>query len=192
MTVPIRVEHAPDLAEPLLGWRTWCIAELPGGLSLTSVVRDVAWPVRASLDAECLRPSWRWWRRRQGEHMPPERACECGIYAAATVAQALTYFDAYDGAVQRRAPVVLGVVKLWGTVLQCERGWRASHAYPARLFVVAPTKRRDLDPAALAAGLGRYGVPVEVLDTSAGSVVDLLVARDERVTFTSPPLPRGC
>jgi len=185
--------RAPDFADPLLGWRTWCVSERPGGLlALTSVVREVAWPVRTALRAECLRPTWRWWsKRRRGEHAVPERGCECGIYAAANVAQALTYFDAYDGAVQRRAPVVLGVVKLWGTVLQCERGWRAACAYPSRLFVVAPSKRRDLQPEALAAGLERYGVPVDVLDTSEASVIDLLVARDQRVAFQAPPLPRG-
>jgi hypothetical protein len=30
---------------------------------------------------------------------------------------------------------VLGTVALWGRVVELEHGWRASHAYPLRLFV---------------------------------------------------------
>lgn len=60
---------------------------------------------------------------------------------------------------------VLGQVRLWGTVIQCERGWRGEHAYPNRLFV--PLREGDARSRRLseeiAAGLRDYGVPVSPL-----------------------------
>jgi hypothetical protein len=56
---------------------------------------------------------------------------------------------------------VLGEVALWGNVVECTQGWRASHAYPRRLFVVADGRRPKA--ARLMAGLERYGVPVDVI-----------------------------
>jgi hypothetical protein len=62
----------------------------------------------------------------------------------------------------RRAHLhVLGRVRLWGDVVECERGYRASHAYPAELLVpAAPGARAD----ELAANLTRYGVPVRLIE----------------------------
>jgi len=184
--------RAPDLFEPLLGWRSWRVAERQDGdFALTSVVRSVEWPARSELEAECLRSRWLWWTRRRPhrDHSAPDRDCVCGVYAAATAAEALRYVDVGEGIGVKR-PSVVGVVKLWGAVLQCERGWRAAFAYPARLFVIAGGKP-DADPWRVAAGLRRYGVPVEVLDAGGMSVLDVLVLREERVEFEAPPLPRG-
>jgi len=62
----------------------------------------------------------------------------------------------------------VGRVSLWGLVIECERGWRASCAYPAALYVptrsVAPRPR--LTPREVAEGLAGYGVPVTVTDAS--------------------------
>jgi hypothetical protein len=46
---------------------------------------------------------------------------------------------------------VLGEVMLWGHVLETEAGWRASHAYAARLYV---------PDAEIAAALTGYGAAV--------------------------------
>jgi hypothetical protein len=187
----MREAHAPDFAEPLLGWRCWRVAERgDGSPALTSVVRPVEWPGRSELVAGCLGSGWRWWPRRRSarDHRTPDAGCVCGIHAAANVAQALHYLDVYSGTSGRKPPTVLGVVKLWGTVLQCERGWRAAFAYPARLFVVPPRRPNDCDPHRLAEGLARYGVPVEVLTPDGGSLIDLLVARHEPVEFATPRL----
>jgi hypothetical protein len=45
---------------------------------------------------------------------------------------------------------VAGRVRLWGTVVECERGWRASHAYPSRLLVALDDGRSRLDAGSLA------------------------------------------
>ena len=59
-----------------------------------------------------------------------------------------------------------GRASLWGSVVDCEQGWRASHAYPAHIFV--PTLRASEESAArveaIALALTDYGVPVEILE----------------------------
>lgn len=62
-------------------------------------------------------------------------------------------------------PTVVGCVSLWGDILECERGWRASRAYPERLYVPA-FHRRGITSTKLAADLGAYGVPVAMLASS--------------------------
>jgi hypothetical protein len=130
------------------GWRAWVVTETHEGLRLGSVLHDLAWaPGRAAL-AEC---------RREGDpfalplpaHPVPGVECNCGFHAARDAADALSYARGRDepSTVCR----VLGEVHLWGHVLETEGGWRASHAYPARLYV------GDLD---VATALAAYGVPV--------------------------------
>jgi hypothetical protein len=57
----------------------------------------------------------------------------------------------------------MGEVALWGWVVAGERGWRASHAYPAQ--IVIPSRRLDGRTTVLeeiTAGLAVYAVPVTV------------------------------
>jgi hypothetical protein len=62
----------------------------------------------------------------------------------------------------------VGRVSLWGVVIECERGWRALYAYPARLYVPTRLTARHLrlGPGEVAEGLAGYGVPVTVTDAS--------------------------
>jgi hypothetical protein len=54
-------------------------------------------------------------------------------------------------------------------VIECERGFRAGHAYPSRIYVPvqqsdSPTHRRNGATCdELVAGLADYGVPVELV-----------------------------
>lgn len=87
-----------------------------------------------------------------------ERSLQCGIYGA-TLARLDPYLRKAPGA--GSVARVFGVVALWGTAVECERGWRASHAYPLRTFV--PRSSRTGEPPAdeIAVRLSDYGVPVE-------------------------------
>jgi hypothetical protein len=60
---------------------------------------------------------------------------------------------------------VIRRVRLWGQVIECERGWRAALAYPEQLYVpVHDTDGRTRRRAAqIVAGLRDYGVPVEAM-----------------------------
>jgi hypothetical protein len=159
---------APDYIEPVEGWRIWLV---DSRIRLRSVFFEAPWVPGKPLDAACLR--WRRslrppWRIVPSAHPAPEDRCVCGIYAAASRADAQRYaVHPLPAATLCR---VIGRVALWGEVVECETGWRASSAYPVRLYVpstMPATLRADPfapDAAEIAAGLAKYGVPVEVVD----------------------------
>jgi hypothetical protein len=152
------MNEAPDYCRPVVAWRVWYAVQSAGETRLSSVYHQAYWPVREPLEAVC--------RRRKlpfrEKHPAPTRRCECGIYAALPDT-ARDYF--LSDSPQPAAPAVVGCVSLWGVVVECERGWRASLAYPERLFVPM-LGRVDNTAARIAKGLKGYGVPVEVLDAS--------------------------
>jgi hypothetical protein len=137
-----------ESAEPVVGWRAWIVAETSDGLRLGSVLHDVLWPLGRPLVAECRRHEDPF-AEAVPPHPVPGPVCSCGFHAARDPADALSYARGRDepGTVCR----ILGEVELWGHVVETEAGWRASHAYPARLYV----PRCDLAPA-----LHAYGVPI--------------------------------
>jgi hypothetical protein len=99
--------------------------------------------------------------RRKERHGAPECRCECGIYATN-----LDNLELYLDDIPTISPAsrVLGLVSLWGTVVECERGFRASHAYPLRVYVPADQPSKDgFDCAGIVDGLSAYGVTVELL-----------------------------
>jgi hypothetical protein len=178
-------EPVPDYAEALSGWRVWLVARSPAGLRLVSVVYHALWEPGCELAAECMhwRPSLlRPWRSRGGGHEPPGDGCRCGIYAASEVDGAADYLEAVWGEEPLRWPVVhrvIGRVSLWGTVVECERGFRGGRAYPERLWVPARDRAgRALERApVIASALGVYGVPVELIDAAGAEVAGVLAGR---------------
>jgi hypothetical protein len=60
---------------------------------------------------------------------------------------------------------VIGRVALWGSVVECAHGWRASLAYPAQLYVpLLPRGRHAAHARQFALDLTEYGVPVDLLE----------------------------
>jgi hypothetical protein len=166
------VINAPDYCEPIVAWRVWYAVESAGELRLSSVYHRAHWPPREPLEAVChrLRLPFR------ARHEAPSARCHCGIYAALPdVARDYLPRDSLRSPV----PAVVGRVHLWGSVVECERGWRASHAYPEQLYV--PILGRDADTAArVANGLKCYGVPIEVLDASAAEAMVEVITRSRK------------
>ena len=135
-----------ERSRPVTGWRAWIVTETADGLRLGSVLHDVAWPHGHAVVAECRRDDDPF-AEPIGAHPVPAAECNCGFHATRDPVDALSYARGRDepGTVCR----ILGEVMLWGHVLETERGWRASHAYPLRLYVPEP---------GLANALSAYGV----------------------------------
>ena len=160
------MNEAPDYAEPLEAWRVWRVVRRERKYSLGSVVQRTLWPPGEAFTAECLRtPRILTRLRRERRHDAPEAFCECGIYAAALERVGQYLAEAPCHGVAR----VLGRVALWGTVIECERGFRASHAYPTRIFIPSDAGSPwRVDWEEVAVGLLRYRVPVEALAAGSG------------------------
>jgi hypothetical protein len=156
--------EVPDYVEPIEAWRAWRVVAHAGGFALASVVKPTVWPAGEPLVAECLRgaPLGTWLRRRRRPAPPvPDPPCECGIYAAGLDVVGSYLNEALPPAAVARA---IGRVALWGTVIECERGYRASHAYPRLVYLPVDSYlhgRYSWDE--VIAGLGVYGVRVEPL-----------------------------
>jgi hypothetical protein len=137
-----------ETVEAAAGWRAWVVTETAAGVRLGSVLHELVWePGRPALAA--CRQDEDPFAERQPPHPVPGLACNCGFHAARDPVDALSYLRGRDepGTVCR----ILGEVALWGHVVQTESGWRASHAYPARLYVDDPV---------IAAALSAYGAPI--------------------------------
>jgi hypothetical protein len=174
--------EAPDFVEPLEAWRVWRVVHRDGRYSLASAIKPTIWPAGEALVATCLQTSrlHRWWQRRtRGEEhrAAPDAPCDCGIHATE-----LRHLRCYltDWLAPTAVARVVGLVSLWGTVVECEHGYRASHAYPLRIYVpidAAWQKEHRWDD--LAGGLEAYGVPVEPLAARCSEAVWLL--EDQRL-----------
>ena len=167
--------HAPDAIEPRIGWRAWDVIELDGALRLCSLAFWSVWLPRHEVTATCRRSLVDAALTGLPPHTAPQPRCTCGIYATQTASQVL----AFSRGVRRRLDTVhrvLGTVSLWGTVIECDGGWRGAIAYPAALYV--PTvrtrpllrfsrfRRPELPVEEVAMRLADYGVPVEVIDAA--------------------------
>ena len=144
-----RVVRELTATRPVVGWRVWVVTETEEGHRLGSVIHEGVWTPGTTALAVC--------RRHEDvlaeplpSHQVPSAACTCGFHAARDPADALAYLRGRD----ERATIcrIVGEVALWGRLVETERGWRASCAYPARLYVP------DDD---IAATLRIYDVPVE-------------------------------
>jgi hypothetical protein len=169
------VNEAPDFVEPFEAWRVWRIVRREREYSLGSIVQRTVWPAGRALTADCLRTQ----RvltllRRRRPHGAPDAQCECGIYAAGLEHAGLYLADAP----WRGVAPVLGKVALWGTVVECERGFRASHAYPTRIYIPADAgKPWRVGWEEVAFGLTRYRVPLELLASPAVDAAQFLTER---------------
>jgi hypothetical protein len=180
---------APDYFQPTVGWRVWLVVEEHGELRLASVMYPTVWEPRREEVAYC-RPGdpHRHAHHTPGEqiashagpHLAPHVRCGCGIYASKGVELAASYFDGYGPTFDQPAFRVIGRVSLWGRVIEGDRGYRASHAYPSHLYVPGRSLNggSDVSPEEVALAMTVYGVPVELLEgLTKRRVTDALVDR---------------
>lgn len=164
--------EAPDYVEPFEAWRVWRVVRRERQYSLGSVIQRTLWPTGEALAAECFRMPRLFSRlRRKREHEAPDASCDCGIYAAGLERIGQYLAEAPCRGVAR----VLGRVALWGTVIECERGFRAACAYPTRIYIPCDAgKPWGVDWQDVALGLWRYGVPIEALSSSSADSARVL------------------
>lgn len=152
--------HAPDLIEPVVGFRNWRILRTgPARGELSSPYFPVAWsePV---MRAECRR-----WRTPEAlldtPHVAPQSECGCGIRAYHTPTGDFSKVD-------YRA--VSGIVTVWGRIEIGADEMRAELARVEALAVYSRWSRRQRDAVRdVAANLGAELVDLRELGTAAAS-----------------------
>jgi hypothetical protein len=160
---------APDYAEPIVGWRGWFVVASGERFRLCSPLYRTVWLPRRETVALCQQRGDWWSPAPPPLHAAPQSDCQCGLYASTSVKAAASFVRGRDS-LREAIGAVIGRVSLWGTVVECERGWRAARAYPARLYL--PLRRHGrlsflsgpaADAERLAFALRAYGVPVELV-----------------------------
>jgi len=154
----------PDCVEPVVAWRFWYATERTDRPCLSSINFDVPWPAGRPFKATCMmeEPRSLLWCSLPGTvHAAPAGDCGCGIYGvpAARLRRCIPLTT-------ERPPkrLVLGRVSLWGLIHEHRHGWRASFAYPERLYVPSFADAGAVER--IAWQLAEYRVPVELLDAS--------------------------
>jgi hypothetical protein len=158
--------QAPDGLEAVVAWRAWRVVRTPHGCRLWSVTQSLDWPVGEPVVARCPMDF--------GAHAAPSAGCRCGIHGARTAQDVTSYTAHHPASADRR--IAVGLVSLWGDVVEGERGWRASHAYPRRILLV-PQERVGPrhDDLVTALELADYGVPVEIHEGARKAITDEIV-----------------
>jgi len=114
---------APDSPVPLQGYRVWGVRdgllESPttgfcGGTTL--------WTPHQAFEAACL--------ARSSCGAAPNPGHGCGVHAYRTLSDTLVWARK----IGRVRPVVIGTVRMWGTVVESSGGWRSQFAYPHTLY----------------------------------------------------------
>lgn len=142
----------PDLIEPIVAWRLWRIA---GGGSLESVGLPLRWPEQEAVSAICPFGPY-----HASSHEAPVWSCSCGLYGVKRP-------EALAGALGSCGDLVLGLVSLWGRVIEAPHGYRAQFAAPRVL--VAPADPLGLiadcaDRHRIPARIGSGGIDAAALD----------------------------
>jgi hypothetical protein len=156
----------PDYVEPFSGWRIWTVVIRAGRARLQSPTSFDDWTPREAFVAECTkghRERLRPWRMHRNAHTPPEDGCTCGVYAMFNPGD-LAHFFRTTVMGPRVHYHVFGRVFLWGDVVEADRGWRASTAYPAELWLPEMDYHiaRSVGLTKATAGLEDYGLPLHV------------------------------
>jgi hypothetical protein len=159
---------APLVVGPLQAYRCWHVfwqGKLP---VLRSVYNTTLWPADGPLHATCQKgPAslTAWFRSlfsrpaKTVTHPAPTWDCQCGIYG-------LSHLDGdeLDTSPQAsprgpdRGVTVLGVVLLWGRVIQHKHGYRAEYARPVKLLSAPPKFPAHNAPNLVDAVAQRYAI----------------------------------
>jgi hypothetical protein len=122
-----------ERSQMFTGWRSWYVDKRYAGPRLRSLTQGHVWPGYKPMVAVC---------KEDGHKAVGFEFCTCGLYATDTFST--LYMLGYTWAPMNarppalpaaRFPLVVGELMLWGTVLEAEWGFRATHAYPRVLYL---------------------------------------------------------
>lgn len=103
------------------------------------------------------------------KHGAPAWGCQCGVYGLSHLeGNELEQSPRVPGRDADRVVVALGVVLLWGRVIQHEHGYRAEYARPLKLLMAPPQSHVRKISRLLDAVAQRYSMQVVTRATELG------------------------
>ncbi len=151
--------EVPDRVGLIHNWRCWAVVESPKGeVWLGSCNHAHLWVPREPNVASCPRSA-------DACAVSPGPCGGCGIYAARTPEEALSYVTSkgcgeYTGAGWKYHDTFIGVLAQWGLVEEGSNATRSQFAYPSGLVV--PSHQLDL----AARLVDRYGMKILTTELS--------------------------
>ena len=155
---------------PLQAYRCWHVNWNGNQPVLRSVYNATIWPADAPLRATCVKGpgSFAAWVRgllsrtaKASAHPAPAWGCQCGVYGLSRLkGDELEEVPRVPGRDQDRGAVALGVVLLWGRVIQHTDGYRAEYARALKLLRVPPQRHAGRINLLLDAVAERYTVQI--------------------------------
>ncbi|MFN2593862.1 MAG: hypothetical protein ABR579_03110 [Actinomycetota bacterium] len=139
----------PDSPTPILGYRVWGLDGMGLLHSASSgfTTEQPLWRAFEPFAADCLALS-------PCKDEVPALDHGCGIHAYTELEPALKWARA----MRWERAIVVGRVKLWGRVVQSQKGWRAEKAYPEHFItVITRSRRASVDIACLGELAQTYG-----------------------------------
>lgn len=135
-----RWAHAPDLIEPIVGYRAWRYIASDRAVRL--------FPITAAdddLGESEWEGAWSGWvrascpTRDEVAHVAPDEGCSCGFYAmktpdAVATFTAMSQIRTHGDPADELNSIVFGRVELAGKVIEHETGYRAERAHIAELI----------------------------------------------------------
>jgi len=134
---------------PVVAYRIWYVPLQPI-LQLRSYWIQTPWEPYRRVEAECRNHmscvcAGEFWTTTKREPEEPFMcSCSAGVYAWRTFDQG---FEMYTDEIEKMCSfqaeepitnrVAFGKVKLWGKMIECEKGFRAQYAYPAGIYHTA-------------------------------------------------------
>ncbi len=154
---------------PIRAFRYWYVRWEEHQPILQSLYYPTVWPPDGPLRASCeKKPGYvvSWIKRllaiNAQPHPAPASECWCGIYALKQL-EGIEHRELLPQIYQPgpdRGVHVIGVVLLWGRVIQHEHGYRAEFARPLRLLTIPPGGRDREIESLLNAASQRYAIPL--------------------------------
>lgn len=139
-------QRMPDGVTPITAWRAWKVDESKPVPQLAALGGYGAWEPRKAIEATCKNDGIAGYSfapigmgamaqialaaaAERKQHQAPCRDCTCGIWAFTTLEGLIDALDGYK-------PRVIGMVSMWGRIIECVKGFRAQFAYPKELWLL--------------------------------------------------------
>lgn len=121
-------ENIPFLTEPYRAYRCWKVNIDKDPITLNSITYNIEWPIKEKMQADCM-ANEKW--KIDNPHKTPNMSHKCGLYSVKE-----EFKENLDLWGRGKKNIVFGIVLIWGTVFEYEKGYLSQYAYPLEIYAL--------------------------------------------------------